>query len=269
MKPISKLGKRACKNLKGIFTDIDDTLSLDGKISANAYAALWKARKAGLHVIPITGRPAGWCDHIARMWPVDAVIGENGAFYDYLDLNIGRDGKHIRRYIQDEETRERNHARLWRVFQELKNKMPGLQVASDQGYRAIDIAIDFCEDVTRLNDGEIDFIARSFREAGAQAKISSIHVNAWFGDHDKFTTCCLLLDELFGEKFADVRDQYIYFGDSPNDEPLFEKFNLSVGVANIRDFADRIEHMPGFVTKSPGGEGFAEAVKHILGMRKS
>lgn len=265
--PLAKLSKKVCRSIKGIFTDIDDTLTHKGKLTEDAYSAMWKLRRAGLRVIPITGRPAGWVDHLARMWPVDAVIGENGAFYYYLDHSQGRDGKLIQRFVQDKELREKNRARLWEVFRALEKKMPGLQVASDQGYREIDLAVDFCEDVPRLPESAIDQIVAAFQDAGAQAKISSIHVNAWFGQHDKFSCCKLLLKELYGESFEAEKASYLYFGDSPNDEPLFREFTHTVGVANVAEFLPRMKSHPSYITKKEGGHGFAEAARWILKQR--
>jgi HAD superfamily hydrolase (TIGR01484 family) len=266
---LAKLTKRDCKNIRGIFSDIDDTISINGKIPSSAYKALWDAKKAGLRVIPVTGRPAGWVDHLARMWPVDAVIGENGAFYFYLDPTQGRDGKLVQRFIQDQKTRTTNTLKLWQTFAKLEQQIKGLAVASDQSFRAIDLAVDFCEDVERLDDKQIDQIVAAFKADGAQAKISSIHVNAWFGQHDKFSTCKLLLKELYDEEFDEVADQYVYFGDSPNDEPLFEKFPKTIGVANVVEFLPRMKFAPRFITKKPGGDGFAEAVRLILEKRRS
>jgi HAD superfamily hydrolase (TIGR01484 family) len=265
--PLAKLSKKVCRSLKGIFSDIDDTLTHKGKLTEDAYSALWKLRRAGLRVIPITGRPAGWVDHLARMWPVDAVIGENGAFYYYLDPSQGRDGKLVQRFVQEKALREKNKAKLWEVFHSLKREIPELEVASDQGYREIDIALDFCEDVPRLSEAKIDRIVGAFEQAGAQAKISSIHVNAWFGAHDKFSCCKLLLRELYSEDFAAESERYLYFGDSPNDEPLFREFPNTVGVANVREFLPRMKFHPTFVTAKEGGHGFAEAVKWILKQR--
>lgn len=264
---LGKLSKKFCRSLRGVFSDIDDTLTHHGKLTEDAYAAMWKLRKNGLRVIPITGRPAGWVDHLARMWPVDAVIGENGAFYYYLDPKQGRDGKLVQRFVQDKETRAANRERLWNVFRDLGKEMPGLQVASDQGYREIDLAVDFCEDVPRRPESDIDRIVAAFEGAGAQAKVSSIHVNAWFGSHDKYSCCKLLLKELYGEDFAAVKEQYLYFGDSPNDEPLFREFPFTVGVANVREFLPRMKSHPSHITKKEGGHGFAEAVRWILKQR--
>ena len=265
--PLEKLSKKVCRSLKGVFSVIDDTLTHHGKLTEDAYAAMWKLRRAGLRMIPITGRPAGWVDHLARMWPVDAVIGENGAFYYHLDPTKGRDGKLVQRFVQEKSVREENRHKLWSVFENLRREMPGLQVASDQGYREIDLAVDFCEDVERLPESDIDRIVAAFEAAGAQSKISSIHVNSWFGSHDKYSCCRLLLKELYGESFDQEREHYLYFGDSPNDEPLFREFHFTVGVANVRAFLPRMKHHPAFITKKEGGHGFAEAVRWILKQR--
>lgn len=264
---LEKLSKKTCRQIKGVFCDIDDTLTTHGKLTHDSYQALWNLKKAGLRVVPVTGRPAGWVDHLARMWPVDAVIGENGAFYFTLDLTQGRDGKLVQRFVQEKSLREKNREKLWGVFKDLQKEIPGLAVASDQGYREIDLAVDFCEDVQRLPEEKIDQIVGAFVRAGAQAKISSIHVNAWFGSHDKYSCCRLLLKELFQENFDDERDNYLYFGDSPNDEPLFREFTYTVGVANVREFLPRMKHPPKFITKKDGGHGFAEAAKWILKQR--
>jgi HAD superfamily hydrolase (TIGR01484 family) len=265
--PLEKLNKKTCRALKGVFCDIDDTLTLHGKLPAAAYKALWDLQKAGLKVVPITGRPAGWVDHLARMWPVDAVIGENGAFYFHLDPTQGRDGKLMQRFVQEKALREANRKKLWDIFRKLQKEMPGLEVASDQGFREIDLAVDFCEDVPRRSEAEVDRIVEAFVKEGAQAKISSIHVNAWFGAHDKYSCCRLLLKELCGEDFDQEREAYIYFGDSPNDEPLFKEFTHTVGVANVKAFLPRMKHPPRYITKKEGGLGFAEAAKWILSQR--
>src|SRR5262249_57511345 len=81
MEPLDSFPMAARRRIRGVLADIDDTITTDGKLTAAAYGALERLQAAGFRVVPITGRPAGWCDHIARMWPVDAVVGENRAFY--------------------------------------------------------------------------------------------------------------------------------------------------------------------------------------------
>lgn len=267
MASITELNPDTCRNLRGVLADIDDTISWQGKIIPEAYTAMWKLKEAGIRVIPVTGRPAGWVDHITRMWPVDAVVGENGAFYFFLDQSRGRDGKLVRRFVQDADTRKANTIRLFELYEELKLKVPQMDLASDQGYRAIDIAIDFCEDIPRLSDRAIAEIVEHFKNAGAQAKISSIHVNAWFGDHNKFECCRLVFKEIFQEQIDEVKDKYLYVGDSPNDEPFFAEFKNSVGVANVQEFLDLMQSPPNYICSKPGGEGFAELVEYILQYR--
>lgn len=249
------------RNLKGVFFDIDDTFSSSGKILATAYDALWMLRDAGYKIVPITGRPAGWCDHIARMWPVDAVVGENGAFYYRVDE---KEGKFIKRFIDSEHVRAKKREKLKIIRDEILKTVPGTALASDQSYREADLAIDFCEDVPRLGWDDIDKICDVFINHGATCKVSSIHVNGWFGDYSKLDMTKRLARELWEIDLEVEKDRFVYFGDSPNDEPMFEFFPFSVGVNNILNFTDRMEHLPAFVTDNEGGNGFAEAVRIMI-----
>ena len=260
MKPLSELSTQACKGLRGLLCDLDDTLTVDGRLVPRAFDALWRAHDAGLRVVVVTGRPAGWVDHLARMWPVDAVIGENGAFYFYM-----KDGVMKRRWVDDELTRERNRNRLSALAKSIPAEVRGAAVSADQFCRATDLAIDFCEDVPPLSQAAIDGIVDAFTRAGATAKVSSIHVNGWFGDYDKLRCCQLMAQEMWSEKREALKEHYTFCGDSPNDEPMFSFFPLATAVANIVDFEARLTHRPAFVTPSRGGEGFAELVDHILG----
>jgi HAD superfamily hydrolase (TIGR01484 family) len=179
---IQTLSTEAARGFLGILFDIDDTFTTHGKIGAPAYKSLWALKEAGLRVVPITGRPAGWCDHIARMWPVDGVVGENGAFYFWLDK---REGKLKRRFHDSEAVRAKNRRRLGRIRNEILASVPGTAIASDQRYRETDLAIDHCEEVTPLDQSAINRICEVFKKHRATCKLSSIHVNGWFGNYDK------------------------------------------------------------------------------------
>jgi HAD superfamily hydrolase (TIGR01484 family) len=266
MKPFAEYLISESNPIRYVLTDIDDTLTLNGRLPSVAFVAMEKLQKAGIAVIPITGRPAGWCDHIARMWPVEGVVGENGAFYFRYD---GGSRKMIRRYWKSEKERLADRKRLDAIQQQVLKSVPGARVASDQAYREADLAIDFCEDVAPLKSVDIDRIVACFTEAGAQAKISSIHVNGWFGDYDKLAMTRLLFDEVFSENINAIRDQVIYAGDSPNDAPMFGFFPNSVGVANVRNFTAKMSHDPTWVTEKEGGFGFAEMVSGLLYARNS
>ena len=261
MKPIHLLTECVTEPVLGIFFDIDDTFTLRGRIPAAAFQALWRAKEAGLRLVPITGRPAGWCDHIARMWPVDGVVGENGAFYFWYDGEKRKLGK---RFLDPEEVRADNRRRLAGVRDDILASVPGTAVASDQLYRETDLAIDYCEDVAPLPPEQVDQIGRIFDRHGAFFKISSIHVNGWFGSYDKLTMTRLFARERWGLDLDRLRQRFVFCGDSPNDEPMFEYFPCSVGVRNVLHFAERMKHLPRFVANAEGGEGFAEVVDALL-----
>jgi HAD superfamily hydrolase (TIGR01484 family) len=252
VKPLRMLDARA---IRFVLLDIDDTLTTHGKLTAEAYAALQSLKRGGMTLIAVTGRPAGWCDHIARMWPVDAVIGENGAFYFWF-----AQGKLSKRFIDDPPTRARKRALLAAVKNRILKEVPGAAVASDQPYRETDLAIDFCEDAGPLSLDEAERIARLMREAGLTAKVSSIHVNGWFGDYDKLATARMLFAERFGVDLDDANRRVVFVGDSPNDAPMFCFFDNSVGVANVQRFPGL---QPKFLTAAEAGAGFAELARHL------
>ncbi|MBD2745170.1 HAD-IIB family hydrolase [Microvirga sp. BT688] len=261
MKPLSQLPLAAARSIRVVLTDIDDTVTTEGLLTAKAYGALEALHLAGFIVIPVTGRPAGWCDHIARMWPVDAVVGENGAFYFRYDRERKTMQQHF--WASPEELRQ-NRIRLDAIEKEVLATVPGCALASDQAYRLADLAVDFCEDVPALSETEVDRIVSIFEKAGAQAKVSSIHVNGWFGEYNKLSMAKTLMADVFGLDWEDAKNTVVYAGDSPNDEPMFEAFPLSVGVANIQAFAHRLRHKPAYITEGHSGDGFAELADLLL-----
>ncbi|HSR72369.1 MAG TPA: HAD-IIB family hydrolase [Kiloniellales bacterium] len=264
MLPLSRLPASVRAGLRGIFFDIDETLTTGGRLTAEAYGALEALHESGLIVVPITGRPAGWCDHIARMWPVDAVVGENGAFYFRYDRRARR---LIRRFLQPEAERRENRRRLAALGERILAAVPGAALASDQGYRESDLAIDWCEDVAPLPRAAVERIVALFDEAGATAKISSIHVNGWFGIYDKLAMTRILMEEAFGLDLEAERSRFVFVGDSPNDSPMFRYFPHAVGVANVRDFIGRKMAAPRYVTERRAGAGFAEVAAALLSGR--
>ncbi len=261
MQPFKKFPPLLKSQILYVLTDIDDTLTNSGRLQAAVFYAMEKLKKSGIKIIPITGRPAGWCDHIARMWPVDGIVGENGAFYFYYDeLNK----KMIRRYWKPESEREADRKKLEELKKVILKKIPGSRVSADQAYREADLAIDFCEDVSPLSEDSVDAIVKCFVDAGAQAKISSIHVNGWFGAYDKLSMSKIMFEEIFRVNLDTIKEKVIFTGDSPNDSPMFSYFPNSVGVSNVMSFTGRMPCEPSWITLGEGGTGFAEMVEGLL-----
>jgi HAD superfamily hydrolase (TIGR01484 family) len=265
-KPIARIPAPFCRRLKTFFCDIDDTLTAGGLLTSKSFSSLWRLHRSGIEVVPVTGRPAGWCDHIARMWPVAAVIGENGAFYYTYD----RERRKMRRVsLVAEEERRKGRKKLERVRERVLEEVPASRIAADQQFRITDLAIDFCEDVVPpLREEEIDRICRIIEEEGATYKISSIHINCWYGSFDKVSGVSRFLAER-GQKLesAEVQGSTTFIGDSPNDEPMFAAVRHSIAVANIRNFLGRLRNLPAYITGENSAAGFGEAVQVILKLR--
>ena len=264
--PIQDVRSEVAKGLRGVFFDIDDTITTSGKLPLVSYKALWDLRNAGLKIVPVTGRPAGWCDHIARMWPVDGIVGENGAFYFWFDEKQHKLGK---RFLYPDNIRAANRRRLLQIQDEILTRVPGSALASDHPYRETDTAIDYCEDVKPLGQKAVEQICEIFKKHGATCKVSSIHVNGWFGEYDKLGMTKTLARERWDLELDAEKERFLFCGDSPNDEPMFQYFPVTAGVSNILRFAAGMGYLPSFVASQEGGEGFAEIVEILLKKRQT
>jgi HAD superfamily hydrolase (TIGR01484 family) len=251
--------------LRGVLLDIDGTITTAGRLGAAAYDALERLQKAGLLVIPVTGRPAGWCDLIARFWPVDAVVGENGALYFRYDHERRR---MTRGFARSDAERAQDRERLRAIGDEVLRAVPGSAIAADQRYRDTDLAIDYCEDVPPLPPAEVHRIHALLTAHGLTAKVSSIHVNAWYGAHDKLSMTKRLMREQFGVDLDAERGDFAFIGDSPNDEPMFAYFPNSFAVANIAPFVEELDHRPACVVDAEEGAGFVLFAERVLDARR-
>lgn len=264
MRPLSDFPAARRRAIRVVLTDIDDTLTDRGVLPAASLAAMERLQAAGLRVVPVTGRPAGWCDHIARMWPVEGVVGENGGLF-FRYLHETRTMK--RRYWKGADERAADRDRLAALARTIPEAVPGCAVAADQPYRETDLAIDFAEDVGPLPADDVSRIVALFEAAGATAKVSSIHVNGWFGDYDKLSMTRLALREELACDIDAGAGEIVFVGDSPNDAPMFGHFPDAVGVANVRDFDGRLDAEPAWVTGARGAAGFVELVEALLAAR--
>ena len=264
MRPLGDWSVADRSRIVALLTDIDDTLSSNGRLTAHAYAAMEALTAAGVQVVPVTGRPAGWCDHIARFWPVAGVVGENGALWMRYDP---ASRKLLKSFVQSEDERRSARQRFAAIAERIVAAVPGCAIASDQLYRESDLAIDWCEDVTPLSHGDVDRIVALMRSEGMTAKVSSIHVNGWFGDYDKLGMTRRFVTEVLGMDLDRDADRFAFVGDSPNDAPMFRFFANSIGVANVHRFEGLLEAQPAYVTASESGAGFAEVAQALLDVR--
>lgn len=264
MTPLSQWPEAARRGIFGVFTDIDDTLTTEGQITGDALQAIADLKAAGLHVIPITGRPIGWSEPFALQWPVDAIVAENGAV---AALRGDRPGALRKIYQQDEELRAANFARMQQVARRVVAEVPGATLARDSAGRETDIAIDHSE-YTHLPPACIDQAVKLMQAEGMNATVSSIHINGWFGDHNKLAGARWIVRELFGRELDAELPRWAYVGDSTNDVLMFEHFEHSIGVANIRRFEAELSHPPRYITGGERGAGFTEVARALIESQK-
>jgi HAD superfamily hydrolase (TIGR01484 family) len=267
------------RQIIGVLTDIDDTLTTQGAITPDALQALAELRAAGLHVIPITGRPVGWSEPFAQSWPVDAIVAENGAVAllntcsstennGQPGLQTNADGRRqlSKRYRQDAATRAANFARMQQVARRVLLEVPGTRLAEDSPGRETDIAIDHSE-FTHLPSEKIAQVVQIMQDEGMSATVSSIHINGWFGAHNKLEGARWIVRELLSRELATEIARWVYVGDSTNDQLMFQHFPQSIGVANLRRFEAELTHYPRYITQGERGAGFAEVVRALLAVR--
>ena len=281
MTPLDCLPAQAWAQVTGVFTDIDDTLTTDGAITPDALQALHDLRDAGLTVIAITGRPVGWSEPFALSWPLHAIVAENGAVALYLPdqagfgmpvdnfkeigvlCSTGEREQLSKLYQADAPKRAANFQRLQAVAARVLREVPGATLARDSAGRETDIAIDHSE-FSQLDAARIEQAVAIMRAEGLKATVSSIHINGWIGEHDKWQGACWIARKLLGIDLPAQIDRWVYVGDSTNDQVMFEHFAHSVGVANIQRFASQLQYSPRHISKNARGAGFSEVAARLL-----
>lgn len=272
MKPLADWPVEQRRNIIGVFTDIDDTLTTHGEITSDALQALANLKAAGLHVIPITGRPVGWSEKFAQTWPVDAIVVENGAVA--LKVAHKNDKKSnqatnslnsllLKLYHQDTQTRSNNQTKMQEIAKLVTSQISGVEVSRDGAGRETDLAFDYNE-FAKLSPATVQQVVALLQSQGMQTSVSSIHIHGCFGHFDKWTGAQWIVRELYKRELTSELDKWVFIGDSGNDQAMFQHFTHSVGVANIRRFEAQLAHLPRYITPSEHGAGFAEVAMSIL-----
>ena len=273
MRPLSDWSASARRGITGVFTDIDDTLTTHGAITSDALQALTDLRAAGLTVIPITGRPIGWCERFmaqgsdAPAWPVDTMVAENGAVaWIKSSSQPPSNGAVVlsKLYQQDAATRAANRASMQAVAAQVLREVPDARLTDDAGGRETDLAFDYAEH-HRMTPAGVAQVLAVLERAGMRTTVSSIHIHGCWGDFNKWQGAQWIVRSLYGRELAQELDRWVFVGDSGNDQVMFQHFHHSVGVANIHDCAERLTHLPVYVTPSARGAGFAEVAQALLG----
>ncbi|MGA8380190.1 MAG: HAD-IIB family hydrolase [Stellaceae bacterium] len=260
MRPFEHFPAARIGCIRFVLTDVDDTLTDGPRLPAATYAALEQLQNAGLRVIPVTAAPAGWCDLMCRMWPVAAVIGENGGLcFRHGRAKAGAQTAETERHFWAPEAERQDHReKLAALGARIQSLVPGAALAGDQAYRQATLAF--------RNPGPpvSEQIVAALAEAGARTVANSLWVLGWFGGFDKLAMARRVLAQLFGCDIERERDALVYVGDSLNDEPMFGFFPNSVGVAGVRRYLGRMATPPQWMTRGGGGSGFVEVADALL-----
>ncbi len=250
-------------SVEAVFTDVDGTLTTEGRRHSQTLRALESLARAGLRVVLVSGRPAGWGEAWMRTLPVDGVIVENGG----LCFHRRADGRLRKVYAQPPAVRAANRRRLTTEVVRVLARVPGARLSSDSAYTEVDLAIDYNEEA-RLGSAAATRLEALLRARGITAVRSSVHVNCWIGRCDKRSAVARFLRSAWGAHLLPGERRYVYAGDSFNDAPLFAAFPLSVGVANVRAVLAQLDTPPAFITRAPEGRGFEELARAVLAQRR-
>ena len=279
MKPLADWPVEERRKIVGVFTDIDDTLTTHGTITPDALQALADLKNAGLHVIPITGRPIGWGESFAKDWPIDALVAENGGVAWVVENEVEKNIKIYDKtslqpayllpkalsklYQNNHLIRTKNSMRMTQIAAQVTSQIVGVEVSKDSTGRETDLAFDYNE-FANLPADIVQQVVDLLQSQGMQTTVSSIHIHGCFGQFDKWTGAQWIVRELFKRELADELDHWVFVGDSGNDQAMFQYFKHSVGVANIRRFEAQLTHLPRYITPSERGAGFSEVAEFLL-----
>ena len=266
--PIREIDASVFADIEGVVFDVDDTLTRAGRLEDVAFAALWRLHEAGMHLISVTGRPLGWADVMARHWPIDIAVAENGAGWVYRGRNTGTGGEAVLEgYFHDEPERQQHEHIRASIRAAVRQELPQVREATDQRARRCDVAFDIAETV-QLDGAVREALRRIIVAHGARVVTSSVHMHGILGDWNKASGVVRAAREVIAIDLRRRRDHFIFIGDSPNDADAFAFFPKSVGVANVMPLLGELHHRPAYVTEADRGRGFAELAAILLAAGK-
>ncbi len=259
MQALAQAGAANFETVRFVLTDMDETLTYQGRLAAATYDALERLQRAGVKIVPVTAAPAGWCDQMARMWPVDGVIGENGGLFFERAEGHGL----VRKFWHAPADQPGIAARLAEIGQQVRDAVPQAVFAEDQSFRLTSLAFAQPDDVSIRAA-----IITALRNAGADVTVNNLWVLGWLGGYDKLAMTRRVMAEAYGVDIDAEPDTVLYVGDSTNDAPMFSFFRHTVGVSTVTRYLSEIPVPPNWIAAGPGGAGFVEAADAVIRSRK-
>lgn len=240
------------KNVRLVASDMDGTLTQQGKFTPALLQALEDLAKAGLSVLIVTGRSAGWVSGLVSYLPVEGAIAENGGLFYPAGCEA-----HVALTPISDLAAHRHE--LAKTFQQLQTEFPQIRESSDNRFRITDWTFD----VQGLSPPELQRLGSLCQQLGWGFTYSNVQCHIKPPGQDKATGLLQVMRDRFPEY---TPEQVLTVGDSPNDESLFDWrcFPISVGVANVLDYASQLSHQPAYVTSAAEGKGFCELARYVL-----
>ncbi|BAY12840.1 HAD family hydrolase [Calothrix sp. NIES-2098] len=244
--PLSQADSNCWNNIRLVATDMDGTLTRNGKFTTKLLQALENLAAAEIKVIIVTGRSAGWVSGLNSLMPVAGAVAENGGLF-YM---AGSDRPIALTPIPNL-ANHRQH--LAATFKELQSKFPQIQESADNHFRITDWTFD----VASLTPTELQTLSRLCQDLGWGFTYSNVQCHIKPQAQDKAIGLLQVLQQYWPQYSL---EQVVTVGDSPNDESLFNRryFPISVGVANVLEYANQLQHQPAYVTSAREAEGFCE-----------
>lgn len=228
--------------LKIAFSDFDGTLTLDDRsMTPEFFEIVDHLHQNKQELVIVSGRSMSWGHFFLTHFPkINTVIMEGGGVI--LTRNHRNDiDEHM--LISPHQVEE-----LESVTEELRSHFPRCPLSVDSFGRKTDRAIEF----EHMHDDDIQQVLQFFKTRKVNYSKSNVHINYWIGNISKFNGVQHYLNKFKPEVGL---HEAVFFGDAPNDQSMFQFFDHSVGVANIRHCLDRLEYRPNIILQGEENDG--------------
>lgn len=234
--------------MKIVFSDFDGTLTVGGRLGATFFEVLDLISKNNSELVVVSGRSLSWGHFLLTHFPLKYVIMEGGGVIAYQT----KDGM-----IKEENLVDRDDIlELERITADLVKTHPECILSADSMGRRTDRAIEF-----GLMDPEsVVKVEKYLDMMGANFSRSNVHINFWVGDVSKSRAVKYFMKNYTPHVNL---EECIFYGDSLNDESMFEHFQNTVGVSNILSILDQLTFKPKIVLEGKDNSGCHGVLAHL------